>query len=143
MVNAVLTPEPETSQAIAMTRKPPWIRKGLLVKAILLAAVVMFVAETLRIFAGSNFHSVVPGKCYRSAQPSTAFLESAQRANGIRTIINLRGENEDADWYQEESQTVRRLGMDLIDAGLSSKEQAPDFSFAVYRSAIVGPGHGR
>ena len=136
MTNSVLTPEPAANYAVASTVKGPRVRKALLLKGVFMAAAVMFIAEVLRVFVGSNFHSVVPDQCYRSAQPTAASLESAQRAYGIRTIINLRGENEDNDWYQEELQAARRLHIDLLDAGLYSKEQVPDEDFRVFVQAM-------
>jgi protein tyrosine phosphatase (PTP) superfamily phosphohydrolase (DUF442 family) len=130
------------STAVAPSQSPPTppasrLRIGLLVKGILLAVVVMFLAEVLRIFVGSNFHCVVPGQCYRSAQPTAALIEEVHRSNGICTIINLRGnDNVNEAWFQEESKTAKRLGIDLLDAGLSSKEQAPAKDFRVFVQAM-------
>jgi protein tyrosine phosphatase (PTP) superfamily phosphohydrolase (DUF442 family) len=108
----------------------------ILLKAIAFAVIVMFVAECLRIFAGGNFYSVVPNKCFRSAQPTPAFLENAQRSYGIRSIVNLRDENDDEPWYQQEKQAAQRLGLQLINAGLSSKEQPPDEDFHKFVQAM-------
>jgi protein tyrosine phosphatase (PTP) superfamily phosphohydrolase (DUF442 family) len=109
---------------------------GLLVKCIVLAIGIMFVAECLRIFVGSNFHSVAAGKCYRSAQPTPQFLESVQRTHGIRSIVNLRDENDDELWYRQEKQAAQRLGLQLINAGLCSKEQPPDEDFRRFVQAM-------
>ena len=38
-----------------------------------------------------NFHVVIPGMAYRSAQPSAENIASWHKTFGIRTIINLRG----------------------------------------------------
>jgi protein tyrosine phosphatase (PTP) superfamily phosphohydrolase (DUF442 family) len=114
----------------------PRSNKGLVIIGLVAAVIVMFVAEALRVFVGSNFHVVVPGRCYRSAQPTTAFLENCQRGFGIRTIVNLRGENEDTAWYKEEMQAARHLGITVLDAGLCSKEQAPDDDFRIFIQAM-------
>jgi protein tyrosine phosphatase (PTP) superfamily phosphohydrolase (DUF442 family) len=136
MAISMLMPDPVPKYAAPATVDGPRLRKALLLKCGLLAASVMFIAEVLRVFVGSNFHSVAPGLCYRSAQPTAESLENAQRALGIRTIINLRGENEDADWYQEELETARRLHIDVLDAGLCSKVQVPDDDFHIFVQAV-------
>jgi len=38
-----------------------------------------------------NFHVVVPGKVYRSAQPSADKLRQLVRRYGLKTVVNLRG----------------------------------------------------
>ncbi len=67
-----------------------------------------------------NFHSVISGELYRSAQLSPAQLERHVRDHGIKTIINLRGENVNAQWYNTEIATAQKLGVEHIDFGMSS-----------------------
>lgn len=45
----------------------------------------------------AQLSEVVPGKLYRSAQPTAHGLEEAMTNYGIRTVINLRGEDPDPD----------------------------------------------
>ena len=123
------------SQAIP-PRQPVTLRPRTLLRILATAAFVMLLAECLRIFVGSNFFAVVPGKCYRSAQPTAKSLASAQRAYGIRTIINLRDENPDDAWYQEEEKAAKRLGVTLVNAGLSTSEQAPAEDFSKFVQAM-------
>ncbi|WP_414129109.1 response regulator [Rhizobium jaguaris] len=74
-----------------------------------------------------NFHQVIPGELYRSAQLSPAEIETYVHDNGIRTIINLRGENKKRAWYDQEIDTARRLGIEHIDFKMSaSKILTPD-----------------
>ncbi|MFS8056556.1 tyrosine-protein phosphatase [Rhizobium sp. BR 317] len=74
-----------------------------------------------------NFHVVIPGELYRSAPLSSSALETYVRDNGIRTIINLRGENKKRAWYAHEIETARRLGIEHIDFKMSaSKILTPD-----------------
>ena len=136
MAISMLAPDPVANDAATAPVKRPRVRKALLLWSVLSAVWVMFLAEVLRIFVGSNFHDVVPGQCYRSAQPTAASLENAQRAYGIRSIVNLRGDNDDCDWYQEEVEAARRLNIDLLDAGLHSKQQAPDDEFRTFVQAM-------
>ncbi len=66
-----------------------------------------------------NFHTVIPGELYRSAQPSAAQLERYVHQYGIQTIINLRGSN-DQPWYREEVAAAQRLGVEHIDFRMSA-----------------------
>ncbi len=112
------------------------LRPRTLLRISVTVAFVMLLTECLRIFVGSNFFAVLPGKCYRSAQPTAQSLQNAQRAYGIRTILNLRDENEDDAWYREEKYAAQRLGLTLVNAGLSSKEQAPAEDFSKFVQAM-------
>ena len=100
-----------------------------IIKGVVLAAVVMLIAECLRVFVGANFDCVTPGRCYRTAQPSANFLARVERTHGIRSIINLRDENEDDAWYREEKQAAQHLGLNLVNAGLCGDEQTPADDF--------------
>lgn len=53
-----------------------------------------------------NFGVVVEGQLYRSGQPASGALASIMNLYKIATIINLRGEDEDNDEWQE----AARLG---------------------------------
>lgn len=68
-------------------------------------------AEAGRVLVGHNFHTVEPGRVYRTAQPSPQRLERLIRTLGIRTVVNLRGRCLDADWYRDECRVAARLGV--------------------------------
>lgn len=70
-----------------------------------------------------NFHEIVPGKFYRSAQPSAAALARYVKDYGIKTVINLRGANPDNGWYQSEITASKALGITHIDFRMSSRKQ--------------------
>lgn len=89
-----------------------------LLAAILIALVIAYVGVTAMT---GNFHTVAEGEVYRSAQPSPAALERYVREHGIRTVINLRGENPSDGWYQDEVATSRRLGLRHVDFRMSAK----------------------
>lgn len=72
-----------------------------------------------------NFHTIAEGEAYRSAQPSGDELIEAVERYGIRTVINLRGENPDKDWYVQEVEAIEKAGITLIDHSMSSK-RLPD-----------------
>jgi protein tyrosine/serine phosphatase len=69
-----------------------------------------------------NFHTVIAGQLYRSAQPTSAQLERYVRDHGIETVINLRGENT-ADWYRQEIATSEKLGIKHIDFRMSASQE--------------------
>ena len=79
-------------------------------------------AEVGRIALGSNLHTVVPGRCYRAAQPSPRDLHQYAQTLGIRSIVNLRGYDEHA-WYATERMTAESLGICFINAGLWASAQ--------------------
>lgn len=58
-----------------------------------------------------NFHSVEPGVCYRSGQLKPKSLAKYVKKYGIKTIINLRGENKDCGWWREEKRIADELGV--------------------------------
>jgi protein tyrosine phosphatase (PTP) superfamily phosphohydrolase (DUF442 family) len=89
-----------------------------LLAAILIALVIAYVGVTAMT---GNFHTVAEGEVYRSAHPSPAALERYVREHGIRTVINLRGENPSDGWYQDEIATSRRLGLRHVDFRMSAK----------------------
>jgi hypothetical protein len=68
-------------------------------------------AEAYRVFLGSNFHMIVPGRVYRSAQLSAPQLERKLLTKDIRTVVNLRGNCDPSPWYLEESRVTNRLNV--------------------------------
>ena len=72
------------------------------------------------VLLGDNFHSVIPGQVYRSAQLSASELESFLRRKNIRTIINLRGCCDPEEWYLDEARVTLRNNVSLEDLGFSA-----------------------
>lgn len=85
--------------------------------AIAIALVVYLVALHLT----GNFHMVVANELYRSGQPSPANLEKYVKTYGIKTVVNLRGENAGRPWYDAEIAEAKKLGIDHVDFRMSSK----------------------
>ncbi|MDA8137357.1 MAG: dual specificity protein phosphatase family protein [Desulfobacteraceae bacterium] len=71
-----------------------------------------------------NFHPITPGEAYRSAQLDQELLEYYVRKFNIRSVINLRGRNAGEPWYEAETATCRKLGIEHYDLGLDA-ERAP------------------
>lgn len=70
--------------------------------------------------ATTNFHAVVPGQVYRSSQPSASTIAAFQKTYGIKTIINLRGDNSGRGWYDREIAQAKELDITHIDFRMSS-----------------------
>lgn len=62
-----------------------------------------------------NFHEVVPGVLYRSAQLSPSQFARFKQEDGIRSIINLRGANPGKGWYDDELREANALGIAHFD----------------------------
>lgn len=66
-----------------------------------------------------NFHTVVAGELYRSAQLDARDIPRLQETYGIRTIINLRGAGT-SDWYRQEVAASQAAGIRHLDFPLSA-----------------------
>lgn len=66
-----------------------------------------------------NLHRVTD-RVWRSAQPSPAHLRRA-KADGIRTIVNLRGRRDTCGSYVLERQACEALGLALVDFPIRSR----------------------
>lgn len=84
-------------------------------------------AETVRVFAGSNRHAVIPGRVYRCSQPSAGGLRDIISDHNIRTVINLRGPSlaPAADWYADELTVGHETGVSQEDFTLSASLPPP------------------
>ncbi|TPP11195.1 tyrosine-protein phosphatase [Rhizobium glycinendophyticum] len=69
-----------------------------------------------------NFHEVVPGRFYRSAQLSGVRLGEEIDRYGIKTVINLRGEGVGKGWYDDEVAATAAHGATHIDFGMSARK---------------------
>jgi protein tyrosine phosphatase (PTP) superfamily phosphohydrolase (DUF442 family) len=112
--------KPSASAALqpAAARTGRWKRAALwgLLAGLLLA----LAREAGFVLVGRNFHVILPGRAYRSAQLSSRHLEEAVQRHGIRTVINLRGAGDPLPWYVEESRATCRLDIAQEDICLSA-----------------------
>lgn len=72
-----------------------------------------------------NVHVVEEGKVYRSAQLDKSSLRDVISRNGIKSILNLRGNNTGHDWYDNEIEVSSLLGVEHIDHGISANRRVP------------------
>ncbi|HEV7308670.1 dual specificity protein phosphatase family protein [Ensifer sp.] len=86
-----------------------------------------------------NFHTLVAGEVYRSAQPGPEAISAYSKAYGIRTILNLRGEKKDERWYQDEVGAAAKNGITLINFPMSASatidRKETDALMAILRDA--------
>jgi uncharacterized protein (TIGR01244 family) len=61
-----------------------------------------------------NYHAVIRGELYRSAQMSAPRLREHLVRDGLRTVINLRPET-NALWHAQEKQACQLAGVEFID----------------------------
>ncbi len=74
-------------------------------------------------YAQGNFHVVEQGQLYRSGQLNAEQIQDYTKRYGIRTIVNLRGRNDEADWYRTELTVSEMLGLTHIDFGMSATRE--------------------
>lgn len=72
----------------------------------------------------NNFHVVVQGRVYRSAQPSPQHLREWKRKYGLRSIINLRGESAH-DYFLAEKDAAKDLDLQLCSIRFSAQDLPP------------------
>ena len=82
-------------------------------------------AEAGRVLFGSNEHTVIPGRVYRTAQLSEQKFKQVIAEKHIQTVINLRGYGPDQGWYLEETRATHDLGVSQEDVTLSAKRFPP------------------
>jgi protein tyrosine/serine phosphatase len=87
---------------------------------ILIAAFLIYVADTIY---HANFHTVVNGEVYRSGQMSVEQLTHVIQKYGIKSILNLRGENPTTSWHQAELATAAKLNVEHYDRSLGSGKE--------------------
>lgn len=73
------------------------------------------------LYLNDNFHEVIPYQLYRSGQPEKGELLGYARKYGIRSVLNLRGENTGMPWYDDEVRDAKLAGLTHLDFRISSK----------------------
>jgi protein tyrosine phosphatase (PTP) superfamily phosphohydrolase (DUF442 family) len=98
------------------TRRGSWTRRCLLI-----ATVLAVIGGTFVVFIRQNFHTVLPGQVYRSAQLGPAALQERITQLGLRSVLNLRGVNRGEKWYDEECSAVEQEGIQHYDLATDSE----------------------
>lgn len=88
-----------------------------------LSVLALLVTYLAVLHVSGNFHEVSAGTVYRAAQMDGQALARWKREYGIASVLNLRGENNGADWYETERAVTDRLGIQHIDFRMSASKQ--------------------
>ncbi len=99
-------------------------RKFVIVTPVLLA--LLIASYFLYIEEQGNFYPITPGEAYRSAQMDRDELEYHIKTYNIRSILNLRGSNPNAQWYIEEMKVSKELNVRHYDISLSATREPDD-----------------
>lgn len=87
-------------------------------------AILLFIAfigaEVLRVVLGNNRHWAIPQRILRAAQLSESSMKETIQRHGIKTIINLRGCSNPADWYLAETRATHSTNTAQEDITLSA-----------------------
>ncbi|MCF7800246.1 tyrosine-protein phosphatase [Candidatus Babeliales bacterium] len=68
----------------------------------------------------NNFYTVEKNKLYRSKQLDASTLKFYIKKFGIKTVVNLRGENKNRRWWQREYQATRDLNINFFNIPMSA-----------------------
>jgi protein tyrosine/serine phosphatase len=77
-------------------------------------------------YLNGNFHEVIAGEYYRSAQLSPQALEKRISQYGIKSIINLRGGTPGQDYYDDEIAVSQKMGIHYVSFPISARRQLTD-----------------
>ena len=73
-----------------------------------------------------NLRVVVPTAAYRAGVMSTNALIGCIEKYGIKSILNLRGESRDREWYRGEMETAEIFNVAHYDFGISARQELTD-----------------
>lgn len=124
-----------------MTQGPA--RRRLVVAGALLAALVVVSAGMVvrHRLGPKHLLTVTPGVLYRSGQLTPEQLEDVVTRYGIRTVVNLRSENERSrgDWYAREADRLEALDVTLVDLPMNTGFPPGDEVLGAWLSLIGTP----
>ncbi|MGT2504681.1 tyrosine-protein phosphatase (plasmid) [Bradyrhizobium guangxiense] len=91
------------------------------------ALTALFIATSIASYCGiiqplGNIHVVEDGQLYRSAQLNKSQFEQVINEYSIRSILNLRGDNSGASWYDDEIAISRNMGVRHFDYGIGARQ---------------------
>ncbi len=97
-----------------------YVRKS---AGILLCLAALIGIHITALVASGNFHAVIEGELYRTAQPSPVRLAELIGDYSIKSVINLRGRRAEQEWYKKEVAVTSALNVTHIDFRMSSSRQ--------------------
>lgn len=88
--------------------------------AVSLVVLLALVGAYTWVHGGGNFYEVEKGAVYRSAWLGSEKLEQAIDRLGVKTVLNLCGEQPGVEWYEGEVEVSRRRGIKFVSMALSA-----------------------
>ncbi|EEW24208.1 dual specificity protein phosphatase family protein [Rhodobacter ferrooxidans] len=98
------------------------VRFGLRLFGLLMLGVLALIAYLLVLYSYNNFHTVIEGELYRSAQVTPEQIAQYQADHGIASILNLRGAAPGKPWYDAEMAASEKLGITHVDFRMSARK---------------------
>jgi len=97
------------------------LRRALLIVGLGLLALMAVAA--LRFFAFHNFGTVVEGQVYRSNQPTGDDIRRWHTQYGLKSVLNLRGDEKRNSKVQQEMAAAKEVGVQYLSVQLSSTSE--------------------
>lgn len=94
-----------------------WCQRISAVLLVIVGALLSYVGWTIY---HANLHVIAGGEAYRSGQMNAKQLARTIQDYGIKSILNLRGENPTTSWHQAEIATSTKLNVIHYDRSLGS-----------------------
>ena len=91
-----------------------------LIRVLVAGFLVLILGGAILIHEYDNFHPVVAGEVYRSAQLSGSELEKYVRMYRLKSIINLIGRRQKEAWWRDEVAVSTRYGLTHYDFHISA-----------------------
>lgn len=126
MLLLLIDPEAATHQLKGRGERADMGRLGRMMRGMALTAglaAAALVGHLTYLHFSGNFHPVVAGELYRSAQVSGADIAIYRTSYGIRSILNLRGAAPGEDWYDAEVAASDKLGLTHADFAMNASRQ--------------------
>ncbi len=101
-------------------RATTFVKFARTVGLMLLLVLLFLVGAYVYVHGGGNFHEVEKGVVYRSSWLGSKKLEQAVDRLGVKTVLNLCGEQPGVEWYEGEVEVSRRRGIKFVSMGLSA-----------------------
>jgi len=101
-------------------RSPFLVRFARAVGSVSLVVLLALVGAYTWVHGGGNFHEVEKGTVYRSSLLGPEKLEQAIDRLGVKTVLNLCGEQPGVEWYEGEVEVSRRRGIKFVSMSLSA-----------------------
>ncbi len=109
---------------MSLPQRPSFLVKtARVVGACCLFVLLVLVGAYAYVHGGGNFHEVEKGMLYRSSWLGAEKLERAVADHGVKTVLNLCGEQPGEAWFEGEKSVSQRHGVKFISLGLSANTE--------------------